>query len=376
MKKIICSLVITAALFSQVSSLSWSGLFNNNSKLNKSGSAKPVFEQSNSLFFSIAQPVSEEKNIRLNAEVMYNFDLTSSNGKNTIKNVADLDLLKLSGQIQIGTADLNYSIGRFNMSDISTVVFNQCCDGVYAAYKTRKWKTGIYAGYTGLLNSLNVSMIDQGTASNDIYRLAVKYVPVMADFSYSGLFGSNVIDVQADGFISLQKNVKNKFYGSVTLTGPILKSGSYSFAAVVGTENFQNVALFTKLDASFYISDFAMATAGAEYASGKTGPFESFKTISSRVAYNALGGMQTSGIIAPKVSFLYAGKKMYVNATEKIVFSAASDIIKMQGFDTSVSVIYNIFTDLQIGCDLTMFNSVKEKELSYYGGTIKATLAF
>lgn len=376
MKKVLCLLIITAALFSQVFSLSWAGLFNSNTKLNKTGSAKPVFEQSNSLFFSIAQPVSEENNIRLNAEVMYNFDLTLSAGKTKIKNVADLDLLKISGLTQIGTADLSYSIGRFNMSDISTAVFNQCCDGVYAAYKTRKWKAGIYAGYTGLLNSLNVSMIDQGTATNDIYRLAVKYVPVMADFSYTSLFGSNSIDVQADGFISLQNDIKNKFYGTVTLTGPIVKIGSYTFTTVVGTENFKNISLFTKIDASFYISDFAMATVGAEYASGKNGPFESFKTISSRVAYNALGGMQSSGIIVPKASFLYLGKKFYVNATEKIVFSAASETITIHGFDTFVSLIYNIFTDLQVGCDFTMFNSVKEKEFSYYGGTIKATLAF
>ena len=51
---------------------------------------------------------------------------------------------------------------------------------------------------------------------------------------------------------------------------------------------------------------------------------------------------------------------------------------KFDGVDASAGLIYNIFSDLQVGFDLGAFIGIDEdvKDLSNYSATIKASFAF
>ena len=52
------------------------------------------------------------------------------------------------------------------------------------------------------------------------------------------------------------------------------------------------------------------------------------------------------------------------------------DEAKLNGFDTSINVVYNVFSDLQVGCDAGAYICKEVKELSNYYATFNAKLAF
>ena len=379
MKKIFALVFFFCFLISNSFAFSWSGLINNNTNASTTDFETIIVDQSNAVFLSAAMPLSkgeDVQNMRLTGEVMYKYDLLFINHNTVFSSIFDLDLLKFSGNWSLNTANLNLALGRFTICDSTSVVFNQCCDGAYLVYETSKWKAGLYAGYTGLLNSLNVSMLDKGKYTNSVYQLAAAYVPLSVDFAYLCLLGANVVDLQADFFIPVQKNLKSKLYASITLSGPVSSFGSYSFAAITGTKAFDGLMLFTKLDGMFYISDFGIAGAGVEYASGKNGALKPFETFTARTCCNAGGGMQTSGELIPKLSFTYVKNQLFASVTEKIVCTVPENSLKLQGSDTSISLLVNILSDLQAGCDIVIYKDFELKEASYYSATLKASLAF
>ena len=63
-------------------------------------------------------------------------------------------------------------------------------------------------------------------------------------------------------------------------------------------------------------------------------------------------------------------------AVERIVITMPKDEAKLNGFDTSINVVYNVFSDLQIGCDAGAYICKEVKELSNYYATLNAKLAF
>ena len=52
------------------------------------------------------------------------------------------------------------------------------------------------------------------------------------------------------------------------------------------------------------------------------------------------------------------------------------DEAKLDGFDTSLSVIYNLYSDLQIGGNIGAYVCKEEKKMSNYYATVKASLKF
>ena len=62
----------------------------------------------------------------------------------------------------------------------------------------------------------------------------------------------------------------------------------------------------------------------------------------------------------------------------------SKDDAKFHGVDATASFIYNIFSDLQVGCDLGAFvgidkevkDFIKDNKSNVYYATVKASLAF
>ena len=376
MKKIILTfLLAVSCAFSSLTALSWSGVIDNTSKLSFDDSFKPtVFNQTNGIYLSLSSKLNEEGTLRFVTEGLFKVNpiMDLNNNKTTLKFIADVDLLKLSGDWAVGSGNLSLSAGRFQFSDFSGVVFSQVSDGLYLNYKTAKIRTSFYAGYTGLLNALNVSMAgNQLDADDNFYALCPKYVPVLADFSYKGLFGSNTIGLQAACFIPVSDENSMKAYGTFILNGQFGNIGSYD--ARFTLEDFM---LNAKLDANFFVSSTAMLTAGVEYDSGNQGNIKAFETITSRTFGSGLYSPKGNGVIIPKLGVMYSNGKVYASLTERGIIAMSEDETKFDGLDTSATITYKLFSDVLLGCDIGAYNCFDPKENTQYYATIKASLAF
>ena len=116
-----------------------------------------------------------------------------------------------------------------------------------------------------------------------------------------------------------------------------------------------------------------MVTAGGEYVSGAQGDIKPFVTLSTRSFGNA---PFTNGVIVPKLALLCATKNFYAGLTERVILSMPEEEVDLDGFDTSLNIVFNVLSDVQIGCDAGAYICTEAKEKSNYYGTIKASLAF
>lgn len=376
MKKIILS-VLAAGIFSSVFALSWSGLIDNNTgfSANDDFSTKGL-NQSNGIYLSVNSLLNESGTMKFSGEVLYKYSLSGSldGGTFTFKNIADCDLLKLSGKWTAGKGVIGLNAGRFSYSDFSGSVFSQASDGLHISYDAKKIGLNLYAGYTGLLNRLNVSMVNNEFNKDDqFYNLCAAYIPLIADISYKGFLKTNTIGLQGEFFVPANDKNTIKAYGTLSLAGSLGAAAGYNAKLVVGTEKFDGIMLDGKLDANFFVIKNSILTAGVEYVSGAQGDIKPFITISSRSFGNA---PFYNGVIAPKAAIVYAANKLFASLTETIIIAMPADEAKLNGFNTAASLKYNVFSDLQIGCDIGAYICTEQKKLSNYTATLKASLAF
>ena len=377
MKKILISTILVLSLACSAFAFSWSGVIDNNSKMSANDDfSRLSLLQSNGLFLSATHNLTETGNMRLAAEGMYKYFLNVDMkvNKTTFKNVADLDLLKFSGDWMLGKGAISLSAGRYQFSDYSGSVFAQASDGAYVSYNSLKVSADLYAGYTGLLNRLNVSMTENESKDDDqFYALCPGYVPLLADISYKALFETNTVGLQAACFLPVSEKNTMKAYATVIANGYLGTIASYDARFTAGTEKFESLMLDAKLDANIFILSSLMASLGCEYVSGEQGSIKPFLTISSR----AFGSAPVyNGVIVPKLGVMFASGNFYGSLTERAIISMPKDEAKLHGFDTALSLAYKVFSDLLIGCDAGAYICTETKELSNYSATIKASLSF
>ena len=353
MKKIILTTIIAVSCaFSSLFAFSWSGVLDNGTRFSANHDFSEKFlNQTNGVYLAVNSPLNETGSYRFAAEGLYRYKLNLDIKRNDsdFKQIADCTLAKFSFDLPMDGAACNVSLGRFKYSDFSGSVFSQTSDGAYVSYDTINFKASAYAGYTGFLNRLNVSMIENEYKTTDqFYALCPKYIPILADFSYKTLFESQTIGLQVAYFQPVTDDNTQKAYGTLSLNGPIGNVAAYGVKFTAGTEKFENLMLDIKLDAAYYINSKAKFTAGAEYVSGEQGDIKPFVTISGRSFGTA---PVYNGVIVPMFGAAYASGKLYAAATERIVITMPKDEAKLNGFDTSINVVYNVFSDLQIGCD-------------------------
>ena len=378
MKKIILTAVFsTLCAISSLYAFSWSGVIDDNTKFSANHDFSELnLGQSNGIYLSANQNLNESGSLRLSGEILYKYKLNTDlkGGKPDFQNIIDIDLLKFAGGWTVKDGYLSLNAGRFKYVDYTATVFSQTSDGLYISYDSQKFKTSLYAGYTGLLNRLNVSMAENDSEENEqFYALCPMYIPVLADFSYKALFESHTIGLQLAGFIPLKEENTLTAYGTFILNGYFGKVASYDLRVTAGTEKFKSLMLDGKLDVNFYAGSNFMITAGGEYVSGAQGKISPFLTITNR----SFGSAPVyNGVIVPKLSVLFAMDKFVATATERVIISIPEEKANLDGFDTTVNLLYNIFSDLQIGCDLGGYYCKENKEKSTLYAAVKAVLAF
>lgn len=377
MKKLVLTAIASFCFFSSAFALSWSGLIDNNSSASSNHDFSKIdLNQSNGIYLSINSDLTEDGSLKLAAEGLYkySFNFNTDTKKTSFMNIADCDLLKISGSWSLGNGAVLLNAGRFLFSDFSGSVFSQTSDGFYVSYDTLKIGTSLYGGYTGLLNRLNVSMVENKYESDDqFYRLCPSYIPVAVDFSYKALFETNTIGAQAEAFIPVSDENTIKAYGTLSFSGLLGTVGNYNAKFIAGSEKFENLMLDAKLDLGFFLGTSTMFSLGGEYVSGEQGGLKPFVTITSR-SFGHSGA--ENGVIVPNASVIYAAGKIYAGLTEMAILKMPKDEVKLDGFDTGVNILYNLFSDVQIGCDIGAYICTENKERSNYSATLKASLAF
>ena len=149
-----------------------------------------ALDQGDAVSLWINKPLSADNSWNVSADVVYKFDYVLDNvAKPTTKsvyNIIDSDFLKLSGKIKMQSAVPVLTLGRFFVSDFTSTIFAQTCDGFSLSYATLKNNYNVYIGYTGLLNSLNVTMLGKDgvefSSNKDFYALSHAYLPIMVNY--------------------------------------------------------------------------------------------------------------------------------------------------------------------------------------------------
>lgn len=387
MKKLILSGII-ACLLAPVFALTWNGVVDNTSKLSSNDDFSALtLEQSNGVHLSVNAPFNLTGTLKFVAEGSFKYKLTSNfeAKQSDLKMIADLDLFKFAGKWTAGKGIIALDLGRFMISDISGNVFAQKSDGLSLSYDALKFRVGAYAGYTGLQNRLNVTMLNNPQDDANFYALTAGYVPVMVNLTYKTLFETQTLGIQGEAFIPVNTEDKTNYaYCTLMLNGPIGVIGAYTLKGTAGLSDFKNLMIDGSLDFNFYLANTAIMVVGGEFISFEKDSLHYFTPITARtITTDPL----FAGGVLPKVSFIYAKSNVLASVTGKGVLGVipqSSDEMKFHGVDVTASMICNVFSDLQIGCDLGAFiavdkvvkDTIKENKSNVYYATLKASLAF
>lgn len=365
-KKIITAVSLTIFSAVSISALTWSGVIDDSTKLSTTDFSTSNLSQSNGIYLSLNSKF-DDLGLRFSSECSYKYSLNvpfTSSPSATFINIVDLSLLKLSGKWALPGGSFSANLGRFSYSDLSGTVFTQNSDGIHLSYDTLKTSASLYAGYTGLINSLNVSMVDSYFYEYDFYNLCAGYIPVVANFSYKSFFHTNTISFQLSGFLEPKKEFSSKYYAALSLSGPIKTLGQYSFSTVLGTQEFKDMMLYSSLNLTFFLSK-VMFGAGIEYASGNQFGLSPFKTITYQTGYSSAAGGEKSAVILPKISGTLASANFSLSLAEKLVVSAP-DAFYLSGLESNCNFIINVFSDLQVSSSLLIYADFADRQLNNY----------
>ena len=373
---------ILVSLFISVipaASVEWGGVIKNDSQAQLANFSDFSFIQSDGVYLWLNAPFGKS-GLYFSGEGMYKYSLTIADGENAFTHFADLDLFKVGGDYELSKGSFSISLGRFMMTDCTAAVFSQNSDGLAVKYQGGKFGISAYAGYTGLLNALNVSMLDKDgyvfVSDGEIYSLANAFVPAMVTFEFPSLFANQALSLQCDAFLDLGEEKYNRFYGTLLLSGPISNKIFYNFASTFGTNSFSSLMNYTVFNFFIYPNEIMALSFGAEYASGKNAFFNPFLGVTSRSIVNSLSAPQTSGEILPNATVSFVFDKVFFGLTGKFLMGVPESSVEIKGAEADLSFICAPFTDLQIGFDVTSYFDLSKSNDSNLAATLKVAISF
>lgn len=356
--------MLSIALITHVSAIEWGGLFTEDFKVSTSkfSTSDMGFKQSNGISLWMNAPITEDGNtyFATQGSTKYYFDFGNENLLFTP--LFDVELVKLAGRVNILQSQLAYSLGRFSISDLTGKIFSQMCDGALVKFTLPAFEVSAYAGYTGFLNGLTVSMLGPDkmpeAVEGSLYGKAHSYIPAFISLEMPYLFLNQTFNAQVSAFIDMEETEYNRVYGTFSLYGPIFGPLYYSVLTTLGIENFESISNYSCLSLQMFISSAITIKINGEYASGQNAIFSPFVTVTSSPAYNSLESPELSGLILPNVDFILTTGNLFIGINGKLVMGIPEDEIIIQGANFNLSFIYNIFSDLQLGVSGIYYNDI------------------
>lgn len=384
MKKLLLLVVLICISLYSVMAVEWGGRISNDSSFsgNKFDSLK--VKQTNTADLWLNIPLTKSNSSYFSTEGYYKFIYdTTETATNELTNTLDLNLFKFFFSSSLKKNNMiSLSVGRYLISDLTSTVFSQVCDGIYIKYSGQLVDFNAYGGYTGLLNSKIVSILNAENTEykeeeNDFYSFAPKYLPVGVSIAFPSLFGNQRMDLQAWGFFDFNGDNNNRYYAMLGFDGYLSKNLSYKLDTVVGSKNLENLMNLSTLTVSIYPTKSIAINLTGNYASGKQGSLSSFNGFTSMTAYSTFAeDLQYSHMIKGGLTIIKAfGTYGYLSAGGSAIFDFPEDEIKYTGCQVKADALWNIFQDVQVSVSLSQFIADNEDN-NKTNISLKAIIAF
>ena len=370
MKKLLVS--ICTALFilsAPLSAFEWGGVIKDDTGITTPDFKDITFKQSNSLSLWFKAPVGNR--FKLTGEGLYKYNLSVNKSSTDFVNILDLSLFKLDGKIDAGNGLLSLTAGRFSVADATGAVIAQTSDGINVTYALDTVKLGAYAGYTGLLNGLNVAMATAPEKNLKLYNPAYAYAPLGLTVELPSLFLNQNITLQGYALLDCGSNKSSMYYGNIVFAGPITNSVYYNLSTSLGSVNFKSFMNYTGFTLYVFPSEEIALNAGVDFGSADQGSMAAFTSASAKSG-------DVSGKIVPRISFAYGTDVMCLELGAKynIAYDTAKAKYAGAGADINAGFVYNIFSDLQIGLNITSFIDATEAKQNNFTANLNIALAF
>lgn len=403
MKKNLFFLTLLFVTLLPVFSLDFGFKIDNNTKLIFPGvneTNKPFLDQRNSATAWIRHPFNNDGSFYFASEAYFQFKYLNGNPSDLEEGASkqfliDLTLLKLGYSIRIdNTKTLNFSLGRFAVSDISSLVFNQASDGIMMNLNSRRFEFHFYAGYTGFLNSLNVKMLRHqdstyGREKDEWYDFATPYVVVDTSLTFPYFFLNQTFTaelVMAAGTTGLNYGGNNggnagisRFYLTAALNGPLASRLFYVLTSTFEFEKY-GVANLSRFILSFYPNFLSSAISlSGVYASGDNGALAHFQGITSKTAVHSLVAKEHTGLLKAGVSgSIKPLQVIYISGGVDFVWSCPEKLVSFDGFEWNATLGWQPFSDLNISAIATHFigHPAYERAQDKFELTLRASLSF
>ncbi len=370
MKKFLVS--VCTALFilsAPLSAFEWGGVIKDDTGISTPDFKSITFNQSNAISLWFKTPVGES--FKLTAEGLYKYNLSVSKDATEFVNIADLSLFKFDGKINAGSGLLSLTAGRFSVADATSAVIAQTSDGISVNYALDTVKLGAYAGYTGLLNSLNVPMATAPQKDIKVYNPAYPYAPLGLTVELPSLFLNQNVTLQGYALLDCGANKSSMYYANLVLAGPVTNIIYYNLSTTLGSVNFKNFMNYTGFTLYIFPTNEIAVNAGLDFGTADQGNTAAFTSI-------AVKSGDVSGKIVPRVSFTYGTDDMCLELGGKyrIAYDTAKAKYAGAGADINAGFVYNIFSDLQIGLNINALIDTTEAKQNNFTANLNIALAF
>lgn len=370
MKKNIAAILLSSLLLLPLSAFEWGGFEKVETNISTNDFTSVTSILSSSTYLWGSTPIANT-GFRFVAEGMFKYSGSVIDGSLSNTYLVDLDLLKFDYESDA----LHLSLGRFFTSDVTTCVFSQNMDGIRADYSFPYAVLSGYAGYTGLLNELNVLMLDS-TASiisplGDVYSLAYPFVIAGASVMFPVIAGNQNLSVEALAAIDIGVEKANRYYVNAKFAGPLGTYCYYDFNEVVGSVNFNNFMHCSKADFYIYPTTSLAFDVGVEYAS------KDFTAITSNPLFGNMAGLEACGSAGAKAGVTYLADTFIVTGDFIALGIMPESGFQLSGFQYDLSVIYNIFYDFQLSFGTYGFiDSAESGKNNNFGINLNLSLSF
>ena len=370
MKKLLVSICTVFLIVSaSLSAFEWGGVFKDETGITTPDFKDITFNQSNSIVLWAKTPLGKDSDFNFSTEALYKYNLAVTKDYKTFDNIVDLTLFKVSGIITAGEGDLSIDAGRFYTADSTGAVIAQICDGLNIKYSLSRIQAGFYAGYTGLINSLDVTMAVASEKDNKVYNMAYPYVPVGVKLLFPALFLNQNLTVEGYALFDCGSNKTNLYYANLVFAGPFTNIIYYNLSSSFGSANFKNFMNYSAFTLYVFPTDTISVTGGLDFGTGDKDKVGAYTAVSSKVA-------DVSAKIVPRVGFTYGTDDLCLDLTGKFILGYADEKYAAAGTEFDVNFVYNIFSDLQVGLEAKAFFDATEAKANDYTIKLNVALAF
>ncbi|MBR1911937.1 MAG: hypothetical protein IJ828_06235, partial [Treponema sp.] len=277
----------------------------------------------------------------------------------------------------------------------TNVVFSQKNDGILLKFDSPKVKLGLYGGYTGLLNQQNVKILNEDGDNyrkidedlkwyEHLYEWADPYVTTSFSMSFPYLFLNQTVAFEVSSYFGAKGPAYdtaleyNRYYATLSFSGPLAPKVSYSIATTMFTEKFNHLGNLSQMTFTYHTGyKNGVISLNGVYASGDgNGPFSHFRAFTSSSATFALDAPEYSGLV--KIGTSIALKPipvLYTALGADVVFLCPENDIDHDGWQWYATAKLQCTNDLSLS--LTEYRYYSNDSTRDNGGaTLKLVLAF